>query len=105
LGCTPSSILRYAADGTVAATIDTGVRDGFMAGIVVGPNGTLVVNIGYDSNPGHALVELDPTGEQLGWWSTGGETGVVDPDGKSIYLARNAWSAWPTTSLRKYALP
>jgi hypothetical protein len=50
-------------------------------------------------------VELDATGKQLGLWSTGGETGVVDPDGKAIYLASNAWPAWPAASLRKYALP
>ncbi len=101
----PSSILRYAADGTVAATLDTGVTDGFVAGLAIGPNGAIFVNIGHESTPGHQLVELDATGKHLGLWSTGGETGVVDPSGKAIYLASDGNPTWPTASLRKYALP
>jgi hypothetical protein len=54
---------------------------------------------------GHELVELDPTGHQVGLWSTGGETDAVDPAGSVIYEASNADTTWPTASLRKYALP
>lgn len=101
----PSSILRYAPDGSVAATIDTGISDGFVAGLATGPGGTIYVNVGHPAVQGHQLVEIDPTGRRLGAWSTGGETGVVDPAGKAIYLASDQNSNWPTASLRKYALP
>jgi sugar lactone lactonase YvrE len=101
----PSSLLRYAPSGSVAATIDTGVSNGFVAGLAIGPKGTLFVNIGHKSAAGHQLVELDATGRQIGLWSTGGETGVVDPAGTAIYLASDGNPVWPTASLRKYALP
>jgi DNA-binding beta-propeller fold protein YncE len=100
----PSSILRYAADGSIAATIDSGVPDGFVAGLAIGPDGALFANIGRDP-AAPELVELDASGRQIGRWSTGGETAVVDPGGTAIYLASEATAFWPTSSLRKYALP
>ena len=101
----PSSILKYAADGTVAATIDTGVNGGFVTGIAFDSKGDLFAGIGHQSAAGHELVELDATGYQVGLWSTGGETDVVDPTGKAIYEASDGEPTWPASSLRKYALP
>ncbi|HYK95466.1 MAG TPA: NHL repeat-containing protein [Candidatus Dormibacteraeota bacterium] len=101
----PTSILKYAADGSVAATIDTAVPGGFVTGLAIGPNGTLFANIGHALAAGHQLVQLDATGRKVGLWSTGGETGVVDAGGTAIYLASNGDTSWPTASLRKYSLP
>jgi DNA-binding beta-propeller fold protein YncE len=102
----PTSVLRYAPDGTVAATIDTGNTDGFVAGLAVSTSGNLFANVALPGGDlGHKLEELDSSGHVVGEWSTGGETAVVDPGGKAIYLASDGNATWPTASLRKYALP
>jgi sugar lactone lactonase YvrE len=99
------SILRYAADGTVAATIDTGITNGFVTGQAIDGKGNLFVCIAVGSAPGHELAEFDSAGTRLGLWSTGGETAVIDPSDAAIYLASDGNEIWPTASLRKYALP
>jgi DNA-binding beta-propeller fold protein YncE len=101
----PTTILRYGPDGSVAGTIDTGNPDGFVAGLAMGPTGNLFANIALRNQAGHELEELDSAGHVVGSWSTGGETGTLDPSGKAIYLASDGNPVWPMASLRKYALP
>lgn len=85
-------------------SIDAGNVVGGTSQAVLDQAGNAYVGLQGDSGP-VGLVELDPSGKQIGLWSTGSETIVLAPDGSAVYMAYTgpSLSGWPY--LRKYALP
>jgi NHL repeat-containing protein len=101
----PTKILVYDDKGNVAKVIDLGPIHGVVVGLAFDPTGNLYTNTALDGSDTRSLVKIDATGKVIAEWSTGGETAVVDPSGGAIYEASDGNPAWPTASLRKYALP
>ena len=105
-GPSEGEITVFDPSGNVLRTVNLDSLKGVVIGLAMAPNGHLYVNLASDHPdlPPSRLVELDPNGNVLNVWSTGGESGVVAPDGSAIYLAGSYPSA-STGGLHKYALP
>jgi hypothetical protein len=84
--------------------VDFAALGGGPSQVVVDRAGNMYVGLQQDSGP-VGLVELDPTGKQIGLWSTGAETMALTPEGTAIYMAYTgpSLSGWPY--IRTYALP
>ncbi len=72
--------------------------------VVEEASGSILVGLQNDSGP-IGLVELDRQGAVVRQWTSGCETMILSPDGRSLYMASTgpALSSWPY--IRKYALP
>jgi DNA-binding beta-propeller fold protein YncE len=84
--------------------IDAGIVGAGTSQAVLDAAGNAYVTLLLDSGSAE-FVELDPTGKQIGRWSTGSETLVLARDGGAAYMAYTgpSLSGWPY--IRKYALP
>lgn len=105
-GPTEGEITVFDPSGETTRTINLESLGGVVLGLAMAPNGHLYVNLGADlpDVPPNRLAELDADDSVVNVWSTGGESGVVTPDGSAIYLA-NTPPSGASPGLRKYALP
>jgi hypothetical protein len=101
----PPSIGKFDPTGTLLDTFPTSFSPGVAVGLSVAANGHIYVTINTRQGRPVSTYELDATGKPIQGWSTAGESLLVAPDGKSLYMAYADphGAGWP--DIQKYALP
>jgi NHL repeat len=100
----PFSIEKFDSSGALLNTYSMAFGHGDPVGLSVAPSGHIFVT--FNTKQGNPLTtyELDPDGKPIRGWSTAGESLLLAPDAKSLYMAySNGPAGW--AYIQKFALP
>jgi hypothetical protein len=101
----PPAIGKFDPTGTLLATYLTSFSAGDAVGVSVGPDGHIYVTLNTRQGRPLATYELDADGKPIQGWSTAGESLLVAPDGKALYMAYADPHDQGWSYIQKYALP
>jgi hypothetical protein len=100
----PANVAKYDSTGKLLATYDTSFVRADPVGVAVAGDGSIYVSFDTRQAQPVATWKLDAAGTPIQGWSTAGESLLVAPDGKALYMAyQDPNNGWPY--IQKYVLP
>jgi NHL repeat len=101
----PFAIGKFDSSGKTLDVYNMAFGGGDAVGVSVAASGHIFVTFNSKQGQPLATYELDAKGKPIQGWSTAGESLLVAPDGKSLYMAYAEPHEAGWAYIRKYALP